>query len=307
VTRKYRRSVRRPLPTLLVAVAALAASPARADVTSLAGGAYGLSVDATVLGVAASFGPDPSVTLPAAGGGPLTDSTASATVPGLLTTGLLDVSTEGGTAVSHTRTVESSATVNNLNLLTGTATVTLIQSECISNGDGSTGSTTLAGLGGAFAGLSATPAPNTTVTIAGVGSVTFNEQVETNVAGSTTSIIVNAMHIHLAITGPLPGPVDDITGDVIVGQSRCRANGPDVLTDPDDGSTGGTDPSGTAGRTGPSGSAGGTPGPAGSAGTLPFTGTNFWPLLVVGLGLVGAGVVSLLVARRLGATEPSQG
>lgn len=206
------------------------------------------------------------------------------------------MSTEGGTAVSHTRTAESSATANNLNLLTGTATATLIRSECTSNGDGSTGSTTLAGLGGAFAGLSATPAPNTTV--AGVGSVTLNEQVETNVPGSTTSIVVNAMHIELAVTGPLPGPADDITGDVIVGQSRCRANGPDVLTDPDDGSGSGT---------GSSGGAGGTPGSAGSAGTLPFTGSNPWLLLVVGLGLLGAGVVSLLVARRLGAIEPSQG
>jgi hypothetical protein len=298
VTLTYRRSLRRPLLTLLIAVTVLtAAGPARADVTSLAGGAYGLSVDATVLGVAASFGPDPSVTLPAAGGGPIADSTASATVLALLTTGVLDVSTEGGTVVSHTRTAESSATVNNLNFLSGTATATLIRSECASNGDSSTGSTTLAGLGGAFAGLSATPAPNTTATVAGVGSVTLNEQVETNVPGSTTSIVVNAMHIELAVTGPLPGPADDITGDVIVGQSRCRANGPDVLTDPDDGSDSGTGPSGTAG---------GTPGSAGSAGTLPFTGTNPWLLLVVGFGLLGAGLVSLLIDRRLGANLPSQ-
>ncbi len=279
-----------------------APNPARADVISLGGGAYGLSVQASVLGATASVGPDPTVTLPAAGGGPRTDSTASATVPGLLTTGVLSVRTEGDTVVSHTRSAHSSATVTNLNLLSGTATASLIESQCTSDGDGSTGSTTLAGLGGRFAALSASPAPNTVVILAGVGSVVLNEQVETNTAGSTTSIVVNALHIELDIIGPLPGPSDDITGDIIIALSRCRANGPDVLNPDAGGGGGGGD--GGVGAGGDPGS-GSTPDSQavtpGTAGTLPFTGRCPWPLLGLGVGLLGVGLASLLLARRRGA------
>lgn len=209
--------------TGLVGVA-VAATPASADVTSLAGGAFGVRATATVpLVGAVTVPPTPSVVLPAGGGGPITRTAIGATIPGLLTTGVLTATTSGDTAVSHLRTARSSATAANVNLGAGALTATAVSSRCASNGDGSTGSSTLLGLAG-VAGVGVAPAPNTTVQIAGLGSVTFNEQIVTNVPGSSTTITVNAIHVRLAA-----GVVLGTSADIIIGQSRCAAFGPDVL------------------------------------------------------------------------------
>lgn len=203
---------------------ALTATPASADVTSLGGGAFGARATATVpLVGAVTVPPTPSVVLPAGGGGPITRTALGATVPGLLTTGVLTATTSGDTAVSHLRTARSSATVADVDLGAGALTATAVSSRCASNGDGSAGSTTLLGLGGVV-GLSSTPAPNTTLQIAGLGSVTFNEQIVTNAPGSSTTITVNAIHVRLAA-----GLVAGTSADIILGQSRCAAFGPDVL------------------------------------------------------------------------------
>jgi len=227
------------------------AAPASADVTDVSGsGAFGESVDVSVLGTGSvSSGPMPTVTLPSGGGGPVTDSLAKVSLPGVLTTGLLNVSTQGTNLGSHNGTSTSSAQVNGMTLLAALApslggdpllTADVISSQCTSNGDGSSGSSNLVGLEIAGNGEAVSPPPNTTIDVLGAVSVTLNEQIVTNSPGET-AITVNAVHVRLNLDGLA-------TGDIILSQSRCRAAGPDVLGGP----PGGGEPAGPAGPAGPS-------------------------------------------------------
>ena len=219
------------LIAILCAGIALAA-PASADVTDVSGsGAFGESVDVTVLGAGSvTSGPTPSVTLPSGGGGPVTDSLANVNLPGVLTTGLLNVSTAGTNVGSHVGTSTSSAQVVGATLLSALAsslngspllTADVISSQCTSNGDGSSGSSNLVGLSVAGSPISVSPPPNTTIDVLGAITVTLNEQIVNDSPGEA-SITVNAVHVRLNLDGIA-------TGDVILSQSRCRAAGPDVL------------------------------------------------------------------------------
>lgn len=272
----------RPALAALAGAAALATAAAsvalsagaQADVTSVGGGAFGASVDVTPRSSApVAYGPRPTVTLPAAGGGPFTAAAASANVGRLLATGAMAVSTQGGTTVSHTRTVLSSATVSSPDLLDSDITANAASSTCRSNGDGSSATTSLVGLTlpVGVAAVSGTPAPNTVRTLPSGDTVTFNEQVEVNTPGTTTSIVVNAIHVRL--TGNRFG-----TGDIIVGQSRCSASGPDVLrpaaaTSPSPTPTGSTGTARTGGTRSGSAATGNSAGPAAPVeGSVSFTG-----------------------------------
>jgi hypothetical protein len=219
--------------SLVVALAApmliaLIAGPAAADVTSVSGSAFGESVDVSVASVHVTSGPLPTVTLPS-GGGNLSNSAASVEVPTgcsttstcLLKTGLLEVHTDGTTGASgsaHSTADVASLVINQANPV---VTADAVHSECTSNSSGSTGSTSLvnAVVNGVTA-VSATPGPNTVIaiTVAGItGTITLNEQTVSNSSG-TTSITVNAIHVHL--TGGSIG-----TGDIIISQSHCDAEG----------------------------------------------------------------------------------
>lgn len=248
------------------------AGPASADVTTVGGGAYGVSSAVTAPAPVGQITtvPTPSVTLPPAGGGPLTTTIRSATVPGLLTTGVITVSTAGGTTVSHLRTAQSTSTVDGADLGDGTVSATTVSSRCASNGNGSAGATTLSGVTG-LPGASSQPAPNTVVQVNGLGPVTLNEQTVVNQRGSRTEIVVNAIHVRLT-----PGTVAT-SDDIIIGQSRCAAFGPDVLT--------------TAGA-GPT-----VPG-AGALPDLPRTGADLWQPTLAGGGLLVVGLYVLLRSRR---------
>jgi len=235
------------------------AVPASADVTDVSGsGAFGESVNVTVLGTGSvNSGPMPSVTLPSGGGGPVTDSLANVNLPGVLTTGLLNVSTQGTNLGSHSGTSTSSAQVAGATLLSALApslggspllTADVISSQCTSNGDGSSGSSTLVGVSVAGSPVAVNPAPNTTIDVLGAITVTLNEQIVSNTGGET-SITVNAVHVRLNLDGIA-------TGDVILSQSRCRAAGPDVLGGPGAGGQGG---------------AGGAGGPGGPNAATPVT------------------------------------
>ena len=121
-------------------------------------------------------GPVPSVTLPSGGGGPVTDSLVNVNLPGVLTTGLLNVSTQGSNLGSHGGTSTSSAQVAGATLLSALApslggspllTADVISSQCTSNGDGSSGSSTLVGLTVAGSPVNANPPPNTTIDLLG--------------------------------------------------------------------------------------------------------------------------------------------
>jgi len=204
----------------------LLAAPARADVTAVSGGAFGESVDVTPLPPAAHItsGPLPEVTLPSNGASPpLTNSALSACVPAvtcaLLQTAVLNVSTQGSTGPSGGS--QSSASVLTVDALKGTAaelTATAVSSQCRVTSTSASGSTTI--VGGSFGGqsLAANPPPNTTLNVDGI-TLILNEQKTTGGAGNF-SMTVNA--VHLILTGALG------SGDIIISQSRCGEQGPNV-------------------------------------------------------------------------------
>jgi hypothetical protein len=239
--------------TAMLCVGIAMAAPASADVTDVSGsGAFGESVNVTVLGTGSvSSGPAPTVNLPAGGGGPITDSLANVNLPGVLTTGLLNVSTQGQNLGSHNGTSTSSAQVNGTTLLAALApsigapllTADVISSQCTSNGDGSSGSSNLVGLEVAGNPITVSPPPNTTIDVLGAITVTLNEQI-VNDSGGEASITVNAVHVRLNLDGLA-------TGDVILSQSRCRAAGPDVLGGPPPGGPGGPGGPGSPGAAAP--------------------------------------------------------
>jgi hypothetical protein len=212
------------------------AAPAAADVTDVSGsGAFGESVNVSVLGSGTvTSGPTPTVDLPSGGGGPITDSLASLDLPGVLTAGVLKVSTDGTNLGSHTGTATSSASVADATVGAALAgqlggspllEADVISSKCTSNGDGSSGSSNLVDLKIAGNGQPVSPPPNTTIdVIPGALSVTLNEQIVNDTPGEA-SITVNSVHVRVN----LPGVA---SGDVILSQSRCRAAGPDVLGGP---------------------------------------------------------------------------
>jgi hypothetical protein len=206
------------------------AVPASADVTAVGGGAFGASLTSTLLGQV--LPPTPSVVLPATGGGPFTDAAVPISIPGLLTANVLEATTQGGLLGTHQGFAASSAdlaevTVAGLPPLVPPAlTLQAVHSECLSNGDGSSGETDIVGL---FAGipLPTNPTPNfvpATPLPAGIASIVVNEQIVENSTGST-SIVVNALHVQL-----LPSIPGVALVDLIIGQSRCSATGPDVNT-----------------------------------------------------------------------------
>ncbi len=231
--------LRRPRRVFLLAVllglAALLRPPAaRADVDSVQGVATGVIVS----GFFGAIPPTPTVALaademsPPAALGPFTGSGAATSLagfPGLFSTGALSVTTSAGRLAgeNHTGFVEARTMVQNVNAGAGMATATSISSACNASGDGSTGTTTIQGglLNGQPFG-NGTPAPNTVVDVPGIGTVTLNEQVHSDIAGSA-SMTVNAVHARYS-SGPgglLPAGQ---SAEAIIGQVVCGAIGPDV-------------------------------------------------------------------------------
>lgn len=163
----------------------------------VSGSAFGLQVRALLV----NAGPVPTVSQ--IGPGTSSNALASISVPAVLTATALAVTSSVGPDTS----VTSTATVAQLSILAGTITATTIRSTCTADANGVSGATTIARLviaGQTFIDIS--PAPNTTLNVAGVGTVVLNEQVQP----MPGSITVNALHVHL-LTGV----------DIIVAQSAC--------------------------------------------------------------------------------------
>ena len=225
-TRSTGRAGRRALAlTALVPVFALGmATAAYADVTSVTGSAFGEQVRVTTaLGLSVNSGPLPTVTLPAGGSAtPVTSSAASANAAGVLTAGVLNVSTQGTLGAGGS--VQSSAQVTNPRI--GTAITPVVQADavgstCTANEAGATGTTTIANLRILGAAVTVPTAPNSSLDVLGVGTLFVNEQVVTGAAPSQ-SITVNALR--LQITAGALG-----TGSVILAQSVCGVVGTTVV------------------------------------------------------------------------------
>ena len=214
-TGRVRRGARRALTVgvLVPGVSLALAGPALADVTAVTGSATGVQASTTGV-IAVNLAGTPTVTLPADGGGPFTDSAPQVTAPPLLITGEVNVSTEGSTgsggSVASSASVEDTSLVGLLgaNLLTANAA-----SSCTSDESGSTGDTDITSLTALGNPVTVTDSPNQTVNIAGLGILHINEQIPSGPAPSS-SITVNALRLQLDVPGV-------VSGQVILAQSVC--------------------------------------------------------------------------------------
>jgi hypothetical protein len=205
------------------------ASPALADVSEVSGSAFATSVNVdSIVDVTSPRTPLVEFTAsqgqtPPADLGPFQQSVLSITAGSLLSTGVLNASTEGGNLEGddHSGYATSSASVNDLSALGNRVTASTVSSECTSNGDGSTGSSSIENLRVGGVAVTVGTAPNTVIPVPTIGSVTINEQIRPTNGAGDTSIIVRAVHVRLnGILG---------TGDIIIAESRCGAKGPDVV------------------------------------------------------------------------------
>jgi Ca2+-binding RTX toxin-like protein len=134
----------------------------------------------------------------------------------VLTTGLLHTSAQGGLGPAGFS--ENSATVDNVNVLSGLVTAASAGSSCRLEASSKVASTTI--LTGVVDGspTPVNPAPNTVINVSGA-KVTLNEQFDMGGPGDF-STTVNAIHVQVL---PPRG-----SGDIIIGQSHCRVIGPNV-------------------------------------------------------------------------------
>jgi hypothetical protein len=184
----------------------------------VSGEAYGAFVNLTSP-VAVSVPKTPDVVLPS-NGGMAEDEVLSLSQAGVISTGVLEVSTEGSIG-PHSASAVSQATVDSLNLLNGFITADIVVAMSTSVSDGTTASSSAAGSG--FLNLmvngtayGANVSPNTTINITGVGTVILNEQITGGDGVHTTSLTVNMIDVKL--NGTLG------TGQIIVSSAHSDVN-----------------------------------------------------------------------------------
>jgi hypothetical protein len=189
---------------------------------SVSGEAFGVSASALVSGAAVTVGPTPHVVL-CPDGGMAADTLAKVSVPNLVTSATLAVSTAGSIGPSAA-SAESSATVEQLNLLNQLVSAQLVVAISSSRGDGATA--TSSAEGSTLIGLSingsppvdVTPPPNTTLTVPG-GTVTLNEQISGGDGVHESALTVNMIHVVLS------DPVTHaITTEIIVASAHSDVN-----------------------------------------------------------------------------------
>ena len=210
--------------TLLIASAA----PARvAMAQSVSGRAYGAYVQTPVV----SQSQTPLAVLPsvAPGDGQMAEASGDQLyLAGTLSSEMLTSLTTGATGAGKA-SAQSVATVADVSILSGLITASRVIGVATSTKVGS--ATVSNALGSAFEGLSVngvsvgdTPAPNTQISLPGVGYVVLNEQIQ-----SASGITVNMIHVVLqTVTGggcTLLGCLPSVTttvGEIIVGSATSR-------------------------------------------------------------------------------------
>ncbi len=211
-------NLRMPHYVSSLAAIGLLVSATNAHPNSVSGEAFGISVN--VAGV--RVGPTPHVVLPP-DGGMVSDQLLRITVPNIATSTTLGVVTTGSIG-PNTATAQSSATVEQVNLLNGVVAAQLVVAMSSSAADGSTATSTSEG--SALIGLSingspptdVTPPPNTRISLPGV-TVILNEQITSGDGVHTSALTVNMIHVVLndALTGT-------ITGEIIVTSAHSDVN-----------------------------------------------------------------------------------
>ena len=193
-----------------------------APANSVSGEAFGVSVKASVNGAEVTVGPTPYVVLPA-DGGMVSERVLRIAVPNAAASGTLEVVTTGSIGPA-TATAQSSATVEQANLLNGLVRAEAVVAMSTSTADGSTATSTAEG--STLIGLSVngsppidvTPSPNTTIPISG-GAVILNEQIFEGDGVRTSALTVNMIHVVLTdlVTG-------QITTDIVVSSAHSDVN-----------------------------------------------------------------------------------
>ena len=115
---------------------------------------------------------------------------------------------------THTATtaqVHANSTAQSANILVGLITADVVTADAVSHATAtaasSTGSATFVHLVVAGKSISATPAPNTTITLTGLGSVVLNEQSVKGDGVNHTSISVNAIDVRVTLANSFGLPV----------------------------------------------------------------------------------------------------
>jgi len=187
--------------------------------SSVGGEAFGVFVKGAVDGVKVRVPKTPHVVLPP-DGGMASDEVLDISIPATLESHTLPVITTGAIGSSKA-SAQSSATVENLNILSGLVTAQLVVSISSSSADGSAATSnaegsTLLGLSvNGFPMGDVTPAPNTTIDIPGVGTVILNEQISGGDGVHSTALTVQMIHVVLNGT---------TTADVIVASAHSDVN-----------------------------------------------------------------------------------
>ncbi|MEA2826507.1 MAG: hypothetical protein QOG43_946 [Actinomycetota bacterium] len=232
-TSRIRAAALAGIPIAAILLATLAPG-AQADVDSVNASAYGATLQSSLLGTV--IAPTPlnsgSATEPVNSFGPTQSSSLPVDVVGLLHVGVLNSRVEGdgiaaGDPTGHFGFSRARASVADVIVALGALSLDAIETQCQSDGTGSTAFTELAGgiLGGNT--LLATPLANTTLSVPGVLTVTLNEQTIHNSVGST-SIQVRGAHITV-----LPGLLGALgVVEIVLAESNCSATGPDVNVTP---------------------------------------------------------------------------
>jgi hypothetical protein len=201
---------------------------------TVGGQAYGTYVNTPL----ASSGQSPLAVLPAVSGTDGAEADAQAatqSVTGALSSDFLNSMTTGqlGSTESGAQSTATAASVNILNgLITADEVVANVMSSvtgsgATSNADGST-FTNLAITGVGSLSGDQPVAPNTNVSLPGVGYVVLNEQIPTGDGVTSTGLTVNMIHVYLQslvggilnpLTGQIVGGTLQTTGEIVVGSA----------------------------------------------------------------------------------------
>jgi hypothetical protein len=189
-----------------------------APANSVSGEAFGVSVNVAGIRV----GPTPHVVLPP-DGGMVRDELLNLAVPNVATSTTLGVVTTGSIG-PNSASAQSSATVEQLDLLNGVVRAEAVVAMSSSTANGSTATST--GEGSTLIGLSisgstpvdVTPSANTQIAIPG-GTLTLNEQIFEGDGVHTSALTVNMIHVRL--TDPITAA---ITAEIIVSSAHSDVN-----------------------------------------------------------------------------------
>ena len=156
-----------------------------------------------------------------------TNTAASVNAAPALTTGTLDTSAASQATATGDATV-SASNVQSVSLLGGLVTASAVTSVSTTSRDNSTGALAVSAAGTQFASLrvagvpvGGTPAPNTKISLPGVGYVLLNQQTS-SIGAVSANMTVIGIHVVVTISTPLSGA----GAQIYVGYAASSLGGP---------------------------------------------------------------------------------